>query len=181
VEREMSLIDDAIKANEAFAKTCDSAMGKPPAPKLVIVTCMEPQMSNLDLILGLRAGDADIIRNAGSVINEDSMRSLLISTRVLGTREIMIINHTECGMTTFHDNDLVEKLEGNTGLVPIAPARFYAFSDVEANTRLQIQKVKTHQWIPRNIPVRGFIYDVHTGKMREVTQPNMTAVTKSEK
>ena len=101
------------------------------------------------------------------------MRSLLVSTRVLGTREVMIINHTECGMTTFHDDDLIEKLEGGSGMAPIAPTRFYAFSDVEANTRRQIQKVKSHPWIPRNIPVRGLVYDVHTGKIREVAQSDI--------
>lgn len=168
----MSAIDDALKANEVFAKNYNSAMGKPSAPKLVIVTCMEPPMTDLGLILGLKPGDADVIRNAGSVINEDSMRSLLVSTRVLGTKEIMIINHTECGMTTFHDSDLIDKLEDKTGSAPIAPARFYAFSDVEENTRLQIHKVKSHPWIAKGTPVRGFVYDVHTGKMREVSQPD---------
>ena len=164
----MSVIDGAIKANEVFAKNYDTAMGKPPAPKLVVVTCMDPRLTDLDLILGLKSGDADIIRNAGSVIDEDSIRSLLISTRVLGTKEIMIINHTECGMTAFHDDDLFEKLKNNSAAATIVPSRFYAFSDVEENTRLQIHKVKTHPWIPRAIAVRGFIYDVYTGKMREV-------------
>jgi len=80
----------------------------------------------------------------------------------------MIINHTECGMTTFHDNDLIEKPEDTTGTVPIAPAPFYAFYDIDENTRLQIQKVKSHPWIPKDAPVGGFVYDVHTGKMPEV-------------
>jgi len=142
--------------------------GQPPAPKLVIVTCMDPRLTGIVQALGLEDGDADVIRNAGSVINEDSIRSLLVSTRVLGTREIMIINHTDCGMMTFTDSGLAQKLEQITGQAPVAPARFYSFSDLEENTREQVQKVKTHPWIAKDIPVRGFVYDVFTGKLREV-------------
>jgi len=174
---QMSLIDHAITANQAFVKTYNPALVKSPAPKLAIVTCMEPQLTNLNLALGLEAEDADVIRNAGNIINEDSIRSLVVSTQVLGTKEIMIIGHTECGMTTFHDDDLIEKLQDNTGTTPIAPSRFYAFSNVEANTRLQVQKVKTHPWISHSVTVRGFVYDVHTGEIHEVMQPDIPAPT----
>ncbi len=136
---------------------------------------MDPRLTDILQALGLDSGDADVIRNAGSVINDDSIRSLLVSTRVLGTREIMIINHTDCGMQTFTDRDLEQKLENMTGAAPVAPSRFYSFVDLEANTREQIRKVKTHPWIPRNIPVRGFIYDVSTGRIQEVVDAGATA------
>ncbi len=127
------------------------------------------QSTNVSQILGLETGDADIIRNAGSAITEDSLRSLLVSTRVVGTHEIMIINHTDCGMLTFKDEELNTKLQKLTGTAAVAPARFYSFTDLEENTREQIQKVKAHPWIPKDIPVRGFVYDVDTGRMQEVT------------
>lgn len=135
----------------------------------MIVTCMDPRLTDLGHIAGLKIGDADIIRNAGSAITEDSLRSLLVSTRVLGTREIMIINHTDCGMLTFKDDELMAKLEQFTGSAAIVPQRFYSFTDPETNTWEQVQKVRAHSWIPKHIPVRGFVYDVKTGRMREVT------------
>jgi len=165
----MTVIDSAVEANAVRAKTYDKSLGQPPAPKLVIVTCMDPRLTGILQMLGLGTGDADVIRNAGSVINEDSIRSLLVSTRVLGTKEIMIINHTDCGMQTFTDRDLEQKLENITGESPVAPARFYSFRDLAANTREQIRRVKSHPWIPKDIPVRGFVYDVSTGSLREVT------------
>lgn len=164
----MSLIDDVLKANQAATKSYNSSNGLPPAPKLAIVTCMDPRLTNILSMLGLRTGDADVIRNAGSVINEDAIRSLLVSTLVLGANVIMIINHTDCGMQTFRDQELETRLQKTTGASPVAPARFYSFSDLEGNTCEQIQKVKTHPWIPKDIPVRGFVYDVKTGKLKEV-------------
>ena len=164
----MSVIDRAIEDNVAQTRMVAKKAGQPPAPKLVIVTCMDPRLTGILQALGLENGDADVIRNAGSVINEDSIRSLLVSTRVLGTREIMIINHTDCGMMTFTDSGLEQRLEQITGQAPVAPARFYSFSDLEENTREQVQKVKTHPWIAKEIPVEGFVYDVFTGKLREV-------------
>ncbi len=165
----MSVIDETMKANERFARHFNADPGHAPSPKLVIVTCMDPRLTNVSQILGIETGDADINRNAGSAITEDSLRSLLVSTRVLGTQEIMIINHTDCGMLTFKDEELDAKLQKLTGTAAVAPARFYSFTDLEENTREQIQKVKAHPWIPKDIPVRGFVYDVNTGRMQEVT------------
>jgi carbonic anhydrase len=165
----MSVIDDALRANQTFAQTFNSELGRAPAPRLAIVTCMDPRLTDLGHILGLRIGDADIIRNAGSAITADSLRSLLVSTRVLGTREIMIINHTDCGMMTFRDEELESKLEQLTGSATIVPERFHSFTDAEANTWEQVRKVRAHPWIPKDVRVRGFIYDVNTGRMREVT------------
>jgi carbonic anhydrase len=164
----MSVIGATLQANAAFAEHHNPADGNPPTPKLVIVTCMDPRATNIGQILGLVPGDAGIIRNAGSVINEDSILSLFVSTRILGAQEVMIVNHTDWGMTTFHDDDPMARLEVETGSVSVAPARFYSFSDAEENARRQVHRVKTHPWISRDIPVRGFVYDVHTGKMREV-------------
>jgi carbonic anhydrase len=164
----MSLIDEALQANEQAAQTYDAALGRPPSPQMVIVTCMDPRLNNILPMLGLQPGDADVIRNAGNTITEDALRSLLVSTRVLGSREIMIINHTGCGMQTFKDDELEAKLEQQTGTAAIVPERFYAFTDAETQVREQIQKVKGHPWIPKDIPVRGFVFDVNTGRLREI-------------
>jgi carbonic anhydrase len=164
----MSIIDDALRANEQAAQTYNAALGHPPAPKLVIVTCMDPRLNTIVPMLGLQPGDADVIRNAGNPITEDVIRSLLVSTRVLGSKEIMIINHTGCGMQTFTDEELAARLQQQTGTAAIVPERFYAFTDPEANVREQIQKVKGHPWIPKDIPIRGFVYDVNIGRLREI-------------
>jgi carbonic anhydrase len=104
----------------------------------------------------------------GTVIDDDSIRSLVISTQVLGTREIMIINHNGCGLTTFTDGELEARLRGETGASPIAPARFYSFTDAEQNTREQVQKTRSHPWISPDVPVRGFVYDLATRRLTEV-------------
>ena len=164
----MSIIDEALSANATIANDYDSSRGKPPTPRVAIVTCMDPRLTNIGQMLGLADGDADLIRNAGTVIEDDSVRSLVVSTRLLGSREIMIINHTDCGMLKFADSDLEDQLRKETGRAAIAPARFYSFTDVEENTREQIQKARSHPWISPEVPVRGFVYDVSTGRLTEV-------------
>src|SRR4051812_7244917 len=119
-------------------------------------------------MLGLSDADVDMIRNVGTVIDDDSIRSLIVSTRLLGTREIMIINHNDCGMSKFTGTELVERLRKDTGKAPIAPADFFSFTDVEQNTREQVQKARSHPWIAPEVAVRGFIYDVDTGRLSEV-------------
>ena len=165
----MSVIDDTLNANKTIANDYDAEQVKPPAPRVAIVTCMDPRLTNILEMLGLGAGDADLIRNAGTVIDDDSIRSLIVSTKLLGSSEIMIINHTDCGMLTFTDSALEDRLRTETGRVPVAPARFYSFSDLEDNTREQMQKAREHPWISPDIPVRGFIYDLNTGRLREVS------------
>ena len=165
----MSVIDEVLKANETYAQHFNADLDRSPSPKLVIVTCMDLRLTNTTHILGLEPGDADIIRNVGSTVIEDTLRSLLVSTRVFGTREIMIINHTDCGMLTFKDEELDAKLQKLTGTAAVAPASFYSFTDLEENTREQVQKVKAHPWIPKDIPIEGFVHDVNTGRMREIT------------
>ena len=151
----MSIIDEALSANATIANGYDPGRGKPPAPKIAIVTCADPRLSSIEQMLGLAEGDVDMIRNFGTVIDDDAVRSLVLSTRLLGSREIMIINHTDCGMLRFTDSEMEERLRKETGRAPIAPARFYSFTDAEANTREQIQKARSHPWISPEVPVRG--------------------------
>ena len=126
------------------------------------------QLTNILPALGFGVGDADVIRNAGSAITEDSLRSLLVSTRVLGSQEIMIINHTECGLMTFKDEELDAKLPGLTGQPWSLTERFYSFTDLKENPGTGPEG-EIAPMIPKDIPVRGFVFDVHTGKLREVT------------
>ena len=140
----------------------------PPARKLAIVACMDARLT-VEPMLGLKTGEAHIIRNAGGIVTEDALRSLIISHHLLGTQEFIVINHTDCGMLTFKDEDLRTKLTEQTGNSAVAPGHFHAFSDLEENVRRQIHKIQSHPWIPRSIPIRGFIYDVKTGKLEEVS------------
>jgi carbonic anhydrase len=164
----MSLIDEALSANATIASDFDPSRGKPPKPKIAIVTCADPRLTDIEQMLGLAHADVDMIRNFGTVIDDDAVRSLVLSTRLLGTQEIMIINHTDCGMLRFADSELEDRLRKETGQAPIAPARFYSFTDPEENTKEQIQKARSHPWIASEIPVRGFVYDVSTGRLKEV-------------
>src|ERR1700678_37899 len=167
-DKDMSIIDEALSANANIAIDYDPNLGKPPAPKIAIVTCADPRLSNILQMLGLAEADVDMIRNFGTVIDDDAVPSLVLSTRLLGTREIMIINHTDCGMLRFTDSEMEERLRKETGQAPIAPARFYSFTDAEKNTKEQIQKARSHPWISPDVPVRGFVYDVDTGRLSEV-------------
>jgi carbonic anhydrase len=117
---------------------------------------------------GLKTGDAHIVRNAGGVVTDDAIRSLLISHYLLGTNEWIIVEHTDCGMLTFTDEDLIGRLEQETGAVAHAPSHFHAFTDLETNLRRQLAKVRAHPWVPKKISVRGFIYDVGTGRLNEI-------------
>ena len=164
----MSITDDALSANATIANGFDPSRGGPPAPKIAIVTCADPRLTAIEQMLGLAAADVDMIRNFGTVIDDDAVRSLVLSTRLLGTREIMIINHTDCGMLRFTDGELEARLRQQTGQAPIAPARFYSFTDAEANTKEQIHKARSHPWIAPEVPIRGFVYDVRTGRLSEV-------------
>ena len=171
----MSVIDETLSANATIANDYDPARAKPPAPRIAIVTCMDPRLTDIGPMLGLADADADVIRNAGTVIDDDSIRSLLVSTKLLGAREIMIINHTDCGMLKFTDAELAGRLRKETGQAQIVPARFYSFTDVEENTKEQMQKARSHPWIPQDVPVRGFVFDVSTGRLSEVFPGEETA------
>lgn len=166
----MSVIDDVQQANHRFAEGFRLGhLPMPPARKLAIVACMDARLT-VEPALGLKTGDAHIIRNAGGIVTDDVIRSLLISHYLLGTEEWMIVNHTDCGMLTFKDEELVAKLRAEWDTTAVTPAHFHAFSDLEENVRQQIQKVHSHPWVPNDIPVRGFIYDVRTGTLNEVAE-----------
>src|ERR1700751_1257560 len=153
----MSITDEGVVANRQYA--ADFKLGNlamPPARKLAVVACMDTRMT-VEPMLGLKTGDAHIIRNAGGIVTEDALRSLIISHYLLGTQEFIVINHTDCGMLTFKDEELRSKLQSATGTAAVVPAAFQAFSNVEQNVREQVQKVRAHPWIPQNIPVRGFV------------------------
>jgi carbonic anhydrase len=164
----MSLIDKALEANRHYAKKYDPTLGKRPAPKVAVVTCMDPRLSDLTGILGLPQADLDVIRTGGPAVTEDVLGELVVSTRILGSKEILLLNHTGCGFTTFTDEELNAKLSASTGDASPAPMRFFSYKDPEENTREQIKKVRSHPWIAKDVPVRGFIFDVETGLLREV-------------
>ena len=171
----MSIIDKAVHANRDYAKKYDATQGKRPAPKLAVVTCMDPRLSDLPGILGLPHADLDVIRTGGPAVTEDVLSELVVSTRVLGTREILLLNHTGCGFTTFTDEELNARLSASTGDASPAPMRFFSYKDPEENTKDQIKKVRSHPWIAKEVPVRGFVFDVETGLLREVHAAKETA------
>ena len=165
----VSAIDEALEANEIYAE--DFALGDlatPPARGLVVVACMDARQAIFPM-LGLKPGDALIIRNAGGIVTDDVLRSLIVAHHLLHAREVMIINHTQCGLLTFNDDDLRARLRRSTGADPATPKRFHAFADLEENVRTQVQTVKSHPWLPDALVVRGFIYDVATGRLSEVS------------
>ncbi len=166
----MSVTDEVLKANETYAQNFPHGnLPMPPARKLAVVACMDARLI-VSQILGLKAGDAHVIRNAGGIVTEDALRSLIISHELLGTQEFIIINHTDCGMLTFKDGELRARLQQQTGTAAVAPVAFHAFTNLEENVRQQIQKVKSHPWVPKQISVRGFVYDLKTGRLKEVAQ-----------
>ena len=166
----MSVTDDVLTANQSYARNFNLGhLAMPPARKLAIVACMDARLT-VEQILGLRTGDAHIVRNAGGIVTEDALRSLIISHHLLGTEEVIIINHTDCGMLTFKDEKLRAQLEEKTGTTAVTPAHFHAFENVEENVRQQVQRVRSHPWIPKHISVRGFVYDVKTGRLHEVAE-----------
>jgi carbonic anhydrase len=138
----------------------------PPAKRIAIVACMDARLNPYP-ILGLELGDAHVIRNAGGVITDDEIRSLAISQHLLGTEEIMLIHHTDCGMLTFNDQEFADKLEAETGQRPPWEAR--SFPDLEQDVRDSVQRIKASPFIPHKDSVRGFIYDTKTGELRETT------------
>jgi carbonic anhydrase len=164
----MSIIDNAIKANRKYAQKHDPKLPQRPYPKIAVVTCMDPRLSNLPAILGVPEADIDVVRTGGPAVTEDVLGELVVSTRVLGTTEIMLLNHTGCGFTTFTDAELNAKLAAETGDASPTPMRFFSFKDPEQNTREQIKRVRSHPWIRKEIPVRGFVFDMKTGLLSEV-------------
>jgi carbonic anhydrase len=165
--RAMSAIDDVLAANEIYSRTHELRKLTPrPERKLAVLTCMDTRLSIRTL--GLSTGDAHIIRNAGGIVTEDTLRSLVVSHYLLDTEEIMVINHTDCGLMHITEQDLRARVQNRTGTAAVAPAFFYAFQDIDENVRHQLQKLRTHPWIPDCVAVRGFVYDVASGLLREI-------------
>jgi carbonic anhydrase len=162
----MSVIDEVLEANEIYSHTHELRRLTPrPERKLAVLTCMDTRLSIRTL--GLKIGDAHIIRNAGGIVTEDSLRSLVISHYLLGTEEFMVINHTDCGLMQTSEQDLRTRIQNRAGTAAIVPAFFYAFQNIEENVRHQLQKLHTHPWVPKEVAVRGFVYDVSSGRLRE--------------
>jgi carbonic anhydrase len=164
----MSVIDEVLEANEIYSRTHELRRLTPrPERKLAVLTCMDTRLSVRTL--GLKPADAHIIRNAGGIVTDDSLRSLLVSHYLLGTQEFMIINHTDCGLMHTTESDLRTRIQSLSGTAAIAPAFFFAFQNIEENVRHQLQKLRTHPWIPKEVTARGFVYDVTSGRLREVS------------
>jgi carbonic anhydrase len=163
----MSTTDRLLENAADYAEGFDKAdLALPPGRKIAVLACMDARLNPYGL-LGLSEGDAHVIRNAGGVVSDDAIRSLAISQNLLGTEEIILIHHTDCGMLTFTDDELAERLERETAERP--KWRAQSFSDLEQDLRDGIERIKSSPFIPRTDSVRGFIYEVETGRLREVS------------
>jgi carbonic anhydrase len=158
-------LDRALAHNERYAAQFDrSALPLPPGRRLAVIACMDARLTVED-VLGLQTGDAHIIRNAGGLATDDAIRSLVISQRLLGTEEVIVVEHTGCGMLTFDDRTVREQIAAETGTdVDLA---FHAFPDLESNLREQVRRIRSHPWI-KDVPVTGLVYEVETGRLRSV-------------
>jgi carbonic anhydrase len=163
----MTETDTLLRNNEAYAASFDKGeLPLPPGRKVAVLACMDARLDPAR-VLGLEEGDAHVIRNAGGVASDDALRSLAISQHLLGTEEIVLIHHTDCGMLTFTDEEFAEKLKSETGSRP--EWRGHAFTDLEQDVRDGIERIRTSPFVPRTDKVRGFVYEVETGRLREVS------------
>jgi carbonic anhydrase len=163
----MSYTDELLKNNESYAARFDKAgLPLPPAKKVAVVACMDARL-NPSYVLGLEEGDAHVIRNAGGVITDDEIRSLAISQRLLGTEEIILIHHTDCGMLTFNDDEFRRSIQDDTGIKPQWAAE--SFADLEEDVRQSQARIEASPFIPNKGSIRGFIYDVESGRLQEVS------------
>ena len=161
----MSVTDEYLRNNEAYAAQFSGPLPLPPASHVAVVACMDARL-NVYAILGLREGEAHVIRNAGGVVTDDEIRSLAISQRLLGTTEVILIHHTDCGMLTFTDDQFKRSIQDETGIKPEWAAE--AFTDLGEDVRQSIARIKASPFIPHKEAVRGFVFDVATGKLDEV-------------
>ena len=162
----MSTTDELLENARSYASSFDKGeLPLPPARKVAVLACMDARLNPYGL-LGLQEGDAHVIRNAGGVVTDDEIRSLSISQRLLGTEEIVLIHHTDCGMLTFTDDEFKRSVQDDVGIKPEWAAE--AFSDLDEDVRQSIARIEASPFIPHK-NVRGFVYDVHTGELREVS------------
>jgi carbonic anhydrase len=163
----MTATDNLLSNNEAYASSFDKAdLPLPPGRKVAVLACMDARLDPAR-VLGLEEGDAHVIRNAGGVASDDAIRSLALSQHLLGTEEIVLLHHTDCGMLTFTDEDFAQKMEAETGTRP--EWRAHSFKDLDQDVRDTVQRIRESPFIPRTDKVRGFVYEVETGRLREVS------------
>jgi len=163
----MSVTEELLHNNEAYAESFEKGdLPLPPARGVAVVACMDARL-DVHKILGLEEGDAHVIRNAGGVITDDEVRSLTISQRLLGTREVILIHHTDCGMLTFSDDELKAQIHEEVGMKPHFSME--SFSDLEEDVRQSVARIQASPFIPHKESVRGFVYEVETGRLREVS------------
>ena len=162
-----TVFDDLMEHNKEYAKRFDLGhLQTPPIKKLVILTCMDSRM-DLEQLLGLSVGDAHMIRNAGGIATDDAIRSLILSTQLLGTRAIGVIQHTQCGLMSITDEEFRWRLSSETGR-DASHLRFHAFRDIDQNITDQVLRIRQNAFLPKQVQVRGYAYDVTTGALREV-------------
>jgi carbonic anhydrase len=165
----MSVTNDLVRNNESYARSFKKGdLPLPPAKHVAVLACMDARL-DVHKILGLQEGDAHVIRNAGGAATDDAIRSLAISQRLLGTKEIVLIHHTDCGMLTFKDDDLKSQIETETGIRPAFALE--AFADLDKDVRQSIARIQASPFIPHKSSIRGFVYDVRTGRLDEVGVP----------
>jgi carbonic anhydrase len=162
----MTVTDELLANNERYAQSFPSRLPMPASRHVAVVACMDRRL-NVYAALGLTEGEVYVIRNAGGVVTDDVIRSLAISQRLLGTHEIILVHHTECGMQTFTDDDFKAGIEADTGIKPSWAAE--AFADLDSDVRQSIARIKASPFLPHTDQVRGFVFDVTTGRLREVS------------
>jgi carbonic anhydrase len=169
-QKRMSVFDELLEHNKGYAKRFDLGhLQTPPIKKLVILTCMDSRM-DLEQLLGLSVGDAHMIRNAGGLATDDAIRSLILSTHLLGTRAIAVIQHTQCGLMSITDEEFRWRLSTETG-TDASHLQFHAFQDIDRNVAEQVLRIRENSFLPKQLQVRGYAYDVTTGALREVSVP----------
>ncbi|MCS4503110.1 Beta-carbonic anhydrase 1 [wastewater metagenome] len=162
----MSVTDELLEGNRAYAEGFDQGgLPMPPSRRVAVVACMDARL-DVYRLLGLGLGEAHVIRNAGGVVSEDVIRSLVISQRLLGTREIVLVHHTDCGMLTFNDDGVKAQIEAETGMRP--PFALEAFGEPAEDVRQSLRRIQANPFIPHRDAVRGFVYDVGNGRLDEV-------------
>ena len=162
----MTATDEVLKNNARYAESFDKGdLPSPPALNMAVVACMDARL-DIHNLLGIQEGDAHVIRNAGGVVTDDVIRSLVISQRLLGTREVALIHHTDCGMLTFRDDDVKDAIQAETGLRPAFAME--AFGNLEGDVRQSIARIEASPFVPAKDRIRGFVYDCATGRLNEV-------------
>ena len=162
----MSVTDQLLENNEAYADSFSGPLPLPPSKHIAVLACMDARIDVYG-VLGLQEGESHVIRNAGGIVTDDEIRSLAISQRLLGTKEIVLIHHTDCGMLTFTDEDFAATLAEETGVAPGWASE--SFTDLDADMKQNVARIKANPFIPKTTSIRGFVYEVETGRLREVS------------